>query len=127
LTLATVVVLATGLIVALLCSPGVAAELVAPVPSATLFDPYRFEIHFGGFAHGVGSVEKGTIDLNGELVFPRFPIGQTEWWNFLVPRFHIGGNVNLSGRTSSIYAGGAVDRSALAQVFRRRLLGWRRS
>jgi hypothetical protein len=62
--------------VALLCSPGVAAELIAPVPSPTLRDPYRFEVRFGGFAHGVGSVEKGTFDLNGELVFPRFPMGK---------------------------------------------------
>jgi lipid A 3-O-deacylase len=82
----------------------------APAPPLTrpafdLIDPYRIEVRFGGFLHGVGGNEKGTYDLNPEFVFPRLPLFQTQWWNVFVPRPHIGGMVNLEGRTSAFYAG----------------------
>jgi hypothetical protein len=78
---------------------------VAPTWSGQLLDPYRFEVRFGGFAHGVGSVESGTVGLNGEFVFPRFPFGRGEWRDFLVPRPHIGVMASGSDRTSCGYAG----------------------
>ena len=71
-----------------------------------LYDPTRWELRFGGFAHGVGSVEAKTVDLNGEIVLPQFlgknPIGV---WSFLIPRLHAGVNGNLSRKTSVVYAG----------------------
>jgi hypothetical protein len=81
-----------------------------PVSSAAPFgspdvDANSYELRLGGFAHGVGSAEHGTVDLNPEVVFPRLPFGQSNWWNILVPRPHVGGMVNLEGRTSSVYAG----------------------
>jgi lipid A 3-O-deacylase len=103
---------------ALLFAPTVsraADVLVAPAPPpparaavmvADLYDPTRWEVRFGGFAHGVGSVEKGTWDVNGEIVLPQFfgkdPIG---WWSWLLPRLHAGVNANSGGRTSVVYAG----------------------
>jgi lipid A 3-O-deacylase len=75
-----------------------------PVPSG-LYDPYRIELRFGGFAHGVGGNERGTIDLSPELVMPRLPFFQSQWWNVFVPRPHVGTNLNLEGRTSAVYAG----------------------
>jgi lipid A 3-O-deacylase len=82
--------------------PPAAAAVVVP----ELYDPTRWEVRFGGFAHGVGSVEKDTWDINGEIVLPQFfgkdPIG---FWSFLIPRLHAGVNGNLSGRTSVVYAG----------------------
>ncbi len=77
---------------------------VAPVVVPSLFDPTRWEVRFGGFAHGVGSVERGTYDVNGELVLPQFfaPIG---WWSYLIPRLHGGVNYNTGGRTNVAYAG----------------------
>jgi lipid A 3-O-deacylase len=87
-------------------SPAYPAPAVVPVaPIADFYDPYRSEVRFGVFAHGIGGVEKGTIDLNPEFVFPRLPFWRTEWWNVLVPRPHLGGLINLEGRTSSFYAG----------------------
>jgi hypothetical protein len=98
--------LATGIIVALLWQPAIADELVAPRWSGQLLDPHRYELRFGGFAHGVGSIESGQIDINGEFVLPRLPFGRGEWWDFLVPRPHLGVMANLSGGTSYAYAGG---------------------
>jgi hypothetical protein len=82
-------------------APAGAAAVVVP----ELYDPTRWEVRFGGFAHGVGSVEKETWDLNGEIVvgsfFGRAPLGV---WSPLIPRLHAGVNGNLSGRTSVVYA-----------------------
>ena len=88
-------------------SPGAPAPpppiVAAPVSNG--YDPYRYEIRFGAFAHGVGGVEKGTYDLSPELILPRLPFGQTEWWSILVPRPHAGALLNLEGRTSAVYVG----------------------
>jgi hypothetical protein len=67
----------------------------------------RFEFRFGVGMHGVGSVESGTVSLNPEIVFPQIHL---DWpadprWAFIIPRFHVGGMANLSGRTSYGYAG----------------------
>jgi lipid A 3-O-deacylase len=79
------------------------APVVAPPPS--LFDPYRWEVRFGVMSHGVGSVESGTYDLSPEFVSPRLWRGNGEWWNVFVPRAHVGASVNLSGKTSAVWAG----------------------
>jgi lipid A 3-O-deacylase len=79
---------------------------VAPTPTAPMLIPSGAEFRFGGFGHGLGSVEKNTVDLNGEFVLPRFPFGQGEWWSILIPRANVGITVNLDGRTSYIYGGG---------------------
>ena len=83
----------------LLCGPAAGAA------GAYFYDPYSIEVRLGGFLHGVGGAEKGTYDLNPELIFPRLPFFQTQWWNVFVPRPHVGGMVNLEGRTSDLYAG----------------------
>ena len=83
--------------------PAPAPPMLAP--AANFYDPYRTEARFGVFAHGVGGIEKGSLDLNPELVFPRLPFGQTEWWSVFVPRPHLGALINLGGRTSAYYAG----------------------
>jgi lipid A 3-O-deacylase len=76
-------------------------------PATGAFDSNRFEVRGGIFAHGIGSVEKNTFDLNLEFVTPRvLPFGAGQWWSLLIPRFQIGGFLNMSGRTSSAYGGG---------------------
>jgi hypothetical protein len=89
-----------------------AADIYAPAPASAwapatgLADPGdRWEARFGVFAHGVGSAEENTVDLNGEIATPRLPLGVTGFWRFLVPRVHVGGFANLSGRTSVLYTG----------------------
>jgi hypothetical protein len=86
-------------------SPYVAPPAPPVQPAAYFYNPYRTEIRLGGFFHGVGGAEKGTYDINPELVFPRLPLYQGQWWSMFVPRPHFGMLANLEGRTSSIYAG----------------------
>jgi lipid A 3-O-deacylase len=82
-----------------------ALSAAPPNSLAEANDPYRYELRFGAFAHGVGGAEHNTFDLNPEFVFPRLPVGQASWWNVLIPRPHLGGLINLDGRTSSVYGG----------------------
>jgi lipid A 3-O-deacylase len=87
-------------------SPGIPPPpppVVAPLPNG--YDPYRYELRFGAFMHGVGGIEKGTYDLSPELILPRLPFGQNAWWSFLVPRPHAGALFNLEGRTSAVFFG----------------------
>lgn len=94
------------------CLPGpVRAADIAVSPAAPWATPVvvadpanRWEARFGVFAHGVGSVEQGTVALNGEFATPRL-FWAAGPWAFLVPRLHAGGFVNLSGRTNSAYVG----------------------
>ena len=69
-----------------------------------LFNPTRFELRGGVFAHGIGSIEKGSADLNAEIVFPKF-YTVPGWVDVLIPRLHAGGMVNFSGKTDYAYAG----------------------
>ena len=48
--------------------------------------------------------EIGDINLNGELVFPKF-VNVPGWQDILIPRLQIGGMGNVSGGTSYAYAG----------------------
>jgi lipid A 3-O-deacylase len=85
-----------------------AADMSAGTPVA--FQPPRplssWEFRFGAFAHGVGSIEKGSVDVNAEIMAPRFAWAESVgMWSFLVPRLHAGAMLNTGGRTSYGYAG----------------------
>jgi lipid A 3-O-deacylase len=95
-------------VAAALCAggPARAADVWMPTGPAPAVDPANFfEVRFGVFAHGVGSAEQGTVDLNGSIVTPRILPGVTGVFSVLVPRVHFGGAVNLSDRTSFAYTG----------------------
>jgi lipid A 3-O-deacylase len=64
------------------------------------------EFRIGGYAHNVGErFERGTFDINGEILFNK-PLTATDpWIDALLPRPHIGATVNLAGKTSTAYAG----------------------
>jgi lipid A 3-O-deacylase len=64
----------------------------------------QFEARFGVFDHGVGSIERNTVDINGSFVTPRLNLDVPGYWAYLVPRFQLGGAANLAGRTSFGYA-----------------------
>ena len=77
---------------------------VAPPPAAS--SPYGIlsEARFGVLAHGVDEHEFGTVDVNGELLFNKV-YHLSGAWDYLIPRFDVGGNLNTSGRTSDVYGG----------------------
>lgn len=104
--------------------PPAQAYIPPTAPAAvqpTVYDPEGFEFRFGAFAHGVGGVEQGTYDFNGEFVLPRLPIGEDSWWSVLIPRPHVGGLLNAEGRTSAVYAGALwtipLPRNFFAEAF----------
>jgi hypothetical protein len=61
------------------------------------------EARIGVFAHDPWSPEKGSADINGEILTVKpFSIGE---WDVLVPRINVGGTINTTGKTSQVYAG----------------------
>jgi lipid A 3-O-deacylase len=101
-----------------------AADMYWPTGPAPVLDPANlFEARFGVFAHGVGSVEEGTVDLNGSIVTPRILPGVTGAWSFLVPRVHFGGAANLSDRTSFVYTGAVWTIPVWDRVFAEAYVG----
>jgi lipid A 3-O-deacylase len=106
---------AFGAVVGILCcativSSAVAADMI-PAWQGGVMSPSRldgtdrYELRLGAFAHGVGFEERGGVDVNAELVFPRIPIRLPPAWDFLVPQPHIGVMANTGGKTSYVYAG----------------------
>ena len=77
----------------------------APLSSRSPDYAEHFEARGGVFAHGIGSVERNTVDINLEMVFPRLLSVSAESWSYFVPRLYLGGFVNTSNRTSIAYAG----------------------
>ena len=69
---------------------------------------YLSELRMGVLSHDVERREKGTLDIQAEVLFQPFG-GLTEdasFWNrILAPRPHIGVSVNTGGDTSYAYAG----------------------
>jgi hypothetical protein len=92
-------------------------QTINSTKGADIFDPHSFQLRFGAFAHDGASwlgkessfsAERSTYDLNPEIVFPRllFGLNLDQWWSVLIPRLHLGGLINLEGRTSAVYVGG---------------------
>jgi hypothetical protein len=114
---------ASFVITAIAASGGASPQVTAPddadLPAGAAPLEYSgYEARLGAFLHGVGGAEKNTYDLNPEFIFAKLPFGNDRWWRLLIPRPHLGGLINLEGRTSSGYAG------ALWTVpFRHRLFG----
>jgi len=99
--------------VALLAAgPAVAADLGYPTefgaPAAPIAQaPVSFlsEVRLGTFAHDAASPEKGSADLNGEILFAKPFSEPGSPWDFLFPRPSIGATLNFAGKTSQAYAG----------------------
>src|SRR5690242_1692396 len=76
------------------------APAIAPLPKA----PLMTDLRLGIFAHDPGSPESGSVDINGEILFPKW-FGADSSWAVLYPRLHVGGTANTAGKTSTAYAG----------------------
>ena len=85
--------------------PPTPTSYVAPV--APNVGPYGVlsEVRGGLFYHGYAGREADTIDVNAELISPRVVETNSGWLNYLIPRLHLGGNLNTDGRTSDVYTG----------------------
>lgn len=63
------------------------------------------EFRLGGYAHDPQSPEKGSADLNMEVLLPKIATSQNHLWALLTPRPQVGGTLNFVGKTSNAYAG----------------------
>jgi len=96
-----------------------AADLTTPLayaPPAVAHSLFS-EVRGGVFAHGPGSRESGSIDINGELLFSKPILPTDPLIAFLIPRLHIGGTVNTAGDTSQVYAGLTWTYDVTREVF----------
>lgn len=65
----------------------------------------RFELRLGTFVHDSLSPERGSADINGEILFAPFARDAGGAAHWLIPRLHVGSTVNTAGKTSIAYAG----------------------
>lgn len=79
----------------------------APAPAYTpVPDDYFFnEVRIGGFAHGVGTPERGSADVNAEILTRQIFKLEDPTYQPWVPRLHVGGLFNTDHKTSYGYAG----------------------
>ncbi|RDI57774.1 acyloxyacyl hydrolase [Microvirga subterranea] len=91
--------------------PAAQAADLGPVGSPTAPGPgqaqpaFLSEVRLGLSAHDPGGPESGTANLTGEILSVRpFTFANPDL-DLLVPRLHLGGSLNFSGRTSFAYAG----------------------
>lgn len=89
-------------------APPAVAPPLSPSPSPYLTGPDlsdTFEVRFGEFIHGVGSVERFTPDVSASIVTPRLNFFHLtdNYWLWFIPRAQIGGSLNVAGRTSFAY------------------------
>jgi hypothetical protein len=103
LLIGAIAVLATG-------TQALAVDLGPSGPSrlpvlATSSPAFVSEIRLGAAAQDPTGPESGTANLTGEVLSVRPWTAADPALNFLIPRFHLGGSVNLSGRTSFGYVG----------------------
>jgi hypothetical protein len=84
-----------------------------PAPAATAFVS---EIRLGVFAHDPWSPEKGSADINGEILSIK-PFPGDSGWALAIPRVHLGATVNTTGKTSTLYGGFTWSLDLTSKVF----------
>jgi hypothetical protein len=81
-----------------------AADRLAPATPQLARQSFVSEIRLGAFAHDPTSPEKGSLDINGEILFVKPFVPADPLLAFFVPRIALGGTVNTVGDTSHGYA-----------------------
>jgi len=85
---------------------GRSAPLPQPVPVPVALQPsFISEARFGVFAHDPWSPEKGSANLHAEILFAKPFTPADLFTSYFIPRPHIGGSLNLDGKTSFAFAG----------------------
>lgn len=91
----------------------------APVRPAGILS----ELRFGGSAQDPWSSERGTANVNGEVLLARPALAEDRFWSVFVPRPTLGGSFNLAGRTSYGYVGATWTVDVTERVFVEGFLG----
>ena len=77
----------------------------APSVPAPVRTSFISEVRIGASAHELEGPEKGTWNINGEVLFARPFTTADLFTSYFVPRPHIGASINVNGMTSFLYAG----------------------
>jgi hypothetical protein len=98
--------------------PAVAADLTAPppppvfMPPPPVANPYGIisEVRGALGAHGVIDHECCSLDVDAQVLTVKpYSFAPNSIWNYFVPRFHLGGDLNTAGKTDQIFAGATWD------------------
>jgi len=84
-------------------APLMLGTYASDAPELPMYDPHAFELRGGFQVEARQSNEYGTVDVGGDLVFPRF-FTLSALPDVLTPRFQIGGMFNTAGRTDFVHA-----------------------
>lgn len=87
---------------------GEAADSKAPGPASSPLPPppsFVSEIRLGGFAHDPWSMERGSGNIHGEVLFAKPFTPADLFLKYFVPRPHVGASLNTSGATSFAFVG----------------------
>jgi lipid A 3-O-deacylase len=100
-------------------APAVLAADLAPPAYAPPTRPMGLisELRVGGSAQDPWSNERGTANVNGEVLFAKPALTADRFWSVFVPRATIGGSFNLAGRTSYGYVGATWTVDVTERVF----------
>lgn len=100
-------ILGSGVALALITGSAGAADVAGPTSYAPPLQPMSFvsELRIGASAQDPWSPEKGSANLTGEVLFAKPFTTADLFTSYFVPRPHLGGSLNLDGKTSFAYAG----------------------
>ena len=77
----------------------------APYVPAPVRTSFISEVRVGASAHELEGPEKGTWNINGEVLFAKPFTTADLFTSYFVPRPHVGASINVNGMTSFLYAG----------------------
>jgi hypothetical protein len=76
----------------------------------------RAEVRFGALA-SIWGPERGSVDVNAEIVLPKWTTGASPAIEKLMPRLKLGGMYNAAGKTNFVYADAMWTIPVGARVF----------
>ncbi|HLW92541.1 MAG TPA: acyloxyacyl hydrolase [Roseiarcus sp.] len=100
----------TGFALLAFLTPVAAADLAPStatpaLPPAPVF--LGWEVRGGVYDHDPLSPERGSVDINGEILAPKLWEGTDPFWSMFIPHPDLGATVNTAGKTSNLYGGAA--------------------
>jgi lipid A 3-O-deacylase len=102
---------------------GTAAATAADLPYGQVTPPappppsaWGWEVRFGGLVHDYESPESGSVDLNGEVLFPKI-WHANGFWDQFIPHPDLGFTANFVGKTSNVYGGAAWNFDLTQRIF----------
>lgn len=100
-------ILGSGIALALITSVAGAADIAGPAAYLPPSQPMSLvsELRIGASAQDPWSPERGSASLTGEVLLAKPFTTADLFTSYFVPRPHLGGSLNLDGKTSFAFAG----------------------